>query len=143
MKYKEVKRECPRCQLKWNDDLAASKAVESLKKVDFFWINRDQKSFEWFLHLLNQMETEQALEEEANEYYTEGLKERQRFLDIHMYFTAALQRTDMRAVGLQVALDLLHKKVRPMENLKLNFQRTMLHNLFCYYEWMQDYIYVM
>ena len=34
-----------------------------------------------------------------------------RFLDMHMYVTSALQRTDMKAVGLQLALDLLHEKV--------------------------------
>ena len=33
------------------------------------------------------------------------------FLDMHMYITSALQRTDMKAVGLQLALDLLHEKV--------------------------------
>ena len=30
---------------------------------------------------------------------------------MHMYVTSALQRTDMKAVGLQLALDLLHEKV--------------------------------
>ena len=102
----QVKRQCPRCDLKWNEDLAATDAVHHLKKVDFFWINRDQKSFEWFLTLLNQMETEQAQEELT---VSEG--KGKRFMDIHMYFTQALQKTDMRAVGLQVALDLLYKKV--------------------------------
>lgn len=34
-----------------------------------------------------------------------------RFLDMHMYITSALQRTDMKAVGLQLAMDLLHEKV--------------------------------
>ena len=33
------------------------------------------------------------------------------FLDMHMYITSALQKTDMKAVGLQLALDLLYKKV--------------------------------
>lgn len=33
-----------------------------------------------------------------------------------MYITSALQKTDMKAVGLQLALDLLHEKVR---NIKL------------------------
>ena len=28
--------------------------------MDFFWINRDQKSFEWFVSLLSQLEMEQA-----------------------------------------------------------------------------------
>jgi hypothetical protein len=35
----------------------------------------------------------------------------ERFLDIHMYITAALEKTDMRAVGLQLAMDLLYEKV--------------------------------
>ncbi|CAL8130284.1 unnamed protein product [Orchesella dallaii] len=34
----------------------------------------------------------------------------ERFLDMHMYVTSALQKTDMKAVGLQLALDLLHEK---------------------------------
>ena len=29
-------------------------------KVDFFWINREQRSFEWFVSLLSQLEIEQA-----------------------------------------------------------------------------------
>ena len=113
MRYKAVKRKCPRCELKWNDNLAASSAVQNLKKVDFFWINRDQKSFEWFLALLNQMENEQAMEDlgPLADNNTNCSKSK-RFLDIHMYFTAALQRTDMRAVGLQLALDFLHAKVQ-------------------------------
>ena len=30
---------------------------------------------------------------------------------MHMYITSALQKTDMKAVGLQLALELLHEKV--------------------------------
>ena len=70
-------------------------------QVDFFWINRDQRSFEWFVNLLSQLEIEQAEQGGSME----------RFLDMHMYITSALQKTDMKAVGLQLALDLLHKKV--------------------------------
>ena len=72
-----------------------------LTKVDFFWINRDQKSIEWFIKMLNQLEEEQAGDEAGHH----------KFLDVHMYLTAALQRTDMRAVALQTAIDILHKKV--------------------------------
>ena len=70
-------------------------------KVDFFWINRDQKSFEWFVKLLSQLEIEQSEQDGVMGH----------FLDMHMYITSALQRTDMKAVGLQLALDLLHEKV--------------------------------
>jgi hypothetical protein len=31
---------------------------------------------------------------------------------MHMYITSALQKTDMKAVGLQLALELLHEKVQ-------------------------------
>ena len=64
------------------------------------WINREQRSFEWFVNLLTQLEIEQA--EKG------GLMER--FLDMHMYITSGLQRTDVKAVGLQLALDLLYNK---------------------------------
>jgi hypothetical protein len=67
--------------------------------VDFFWINRDQKCFEWFVSLLSQLEIEQS-EQSGFE----------RFLDLHMFMTAALCKTDVKAIGLQMALDLIHKK---------------------------------
>ena len=67
--------------------------------MDFFWINRDQRSFEWFVSLLSQLEIEQS-EQSGFE----------RFLDMHMYMTSALRKTDVKAIGLQMALDLIHKK---------------------------------
>lgn len=54
------------------------------------------------MNLLSQLEIEQAELGGAME----------RFLEMHMYITSALQKTDMKAVGLQLALDLLHEKVR-------------------------------
>lgn len=70
-------------------------------QVDFYWINRDQRSFEWFVSLLSQLEIEQSEQGGVMGH----------FLEMHMYITSALQRTDMKAVGLQLALDLLHEKV--------------------------------
>ena len=89
---------CPRCEHEFTSDMP--EAMMNLKKVDFFWINRDQRSFEWFVNLLSQLEIQQA--EQG------GVMDR--FLDMHMYITSALQKTDMKAVGLQLALDLLHEK---------------------------------
>ena len=40
-----------------------------------------------------------------------------KFLDIHMYLTAALQKTDMRAIALQTAIEVLHKKVFQICNI--------------------------
>ena len=75
--------------------------LPSLPKVDFFWINREQRSFEWFVEVLSQLEMEQA----------EMGSALGRFLDLHMYITSALKKTDLKAVGLQMALDLIHAKV--------------------------------
>ena len=72
-----------------------------LRQVDFFWINRNQRSFEWFVNMLSNLEMEQA--------EMGGVLDR--FLDLHMYITSALKKTDMKAIGLQMALDLLHAKV--------------------------------
>merc|ERR1719220_585957 len=97
-RYKQVKQQCPSCQHQWPDNLDS--VMGNLKKVDFFWINRDQKSFEWFVNLLSQLEIEQA----------EIGGALSRFLEMHMYVTSALQKTDMKSVFLQMAMDLLHKK---------------------------------
>ncbi|XP_028902128.2 uncharacterized protein LOC105221203 isoform X1 [Zeugodacus cucurbitae] len=97
-RYWKARHTCPRCHYEWASDIP--KTVMNLRKVDFFWINRDQRSFEWFVNLLSQLEIEQA----------ELGGPMERFLDMHMYITSALQRTDMKAVGLQLALDLLHEK---------------------------------
>jgi len=32
------------------------------------------------------------------------------FVDMHIFMTSALQKTDIKATGLQIALDFLHKK---------------------------------
>ena len=98
--------------------------MQNLRKVDFFWINRDQKSFEWFLNLLSEMEAEQENDFDCTEDCEKSSNDdaqnlnkvkdavKKRFLDIHLYFTQALQRNDMRAVGMHLAMDLLHRKVR-------------------------------
>jgi len=56
---------------------------------------------EWFHQLLTQLELEQNEKGGAME----------RFLDIHMYITSALQQDDMRTALLYLALELLYKKI--------------------------------
>ena len=71
-----MKKKCPKCEYQWSDDISSTmfnlRKVNNVKttmiltlilscgQVDFFWINRDQKSFEWFVKLLSQLEIEQA-----------------------------------------------------------------------------------
>uniref|UniRef100_A0A4W4FFQ9 NADPH oxidase, EF-hand calcium binding domain 5 n=1 Tax=Electrophorus electricus TaxID=8005 RepID=A0A4W4FFQ9_ELEEL len=95
--YRMRKQNCPNCSYSWCATIKDSEM--NLRKVDFIWINRDQKSFEWFVSLLTKLEMDQADEE------PEG-----RFLEMHMYMTSALSKNDMKAIGLQMALDLLAKK---------------------------------
>uniref|UniRef100_A0A8C1VQL3 NADPH oxidase, EF-hand calcium binding domain 5 n=1 Tax=Cyprinus carpio TaxID=7962 RepID=A0A8C1VQL3_CYPCA len=95
--YRMRKQNCPNCNYSWCETIKDNEM--KLRKVDFIWINRDQKSFEWFVSLLTKLEMDQADEE------PEG-----RFLEMHMYMTSALSKNDMKAIGLQMALDLLAKK---------------------------------
>ena len=97
-RYLEIKRTCPNCNYSWTSEINTS--MFKLRKVDFIWINREHKSFEWFVSLLSQLEAEQR--EQGGEMSD--------FLEMHMYVTSALQRTDIKAVALQMALDILHKK---------------------------------
>ncbi|NXL38419.1 NOX5 oxidase, partial [Glaucidium brasilianum] len=96
-RYRQRKQRCPSCHYSWCKDLRDEEMT--LRKVDFIWINRDQKHFEWFISLLTKLEMEQAEQE------PEG-----RFLEMHMYMTSALSKNDMKAIGLQMALDLLATK---------------------------------
>ncbi|XP_015781033.1 NADPH oxidase 5 [Tetranychus urticae] len=96
-RYLEARQTCPRCCYSWTDAIPPS--VMKLRKVDFVWINREQSSFEWFVHLLSQLEITQA-----------ELMEADRFLDMHIYITSAIDNADIRAIGLQLALDLMHSK---------------------------------
>ncbi|XP_053206300.1 NADPH oxidase 5-like isoform X2 [Panonychus citri] len=96
-RYAKSKHTCPQCKHSWSD--AVPTDIMRLKKVDFIWLNRDQKSLEWFVHLLTQLEMTQAEIDSKN-----------RFLDIHIFITSALDAADIRALGLQLALGLMHEK---------------------------------
>ncbi|XP_035865550.1 NADPH oxidase 5 [Phyllostomus discolor] len=96
-RYQKRKRTCPNCQHSWMEGIQDDDM--KLHKVDFIWINRHQRAFEWFVSLLTKLEMDQAEETQ------EG-----RFLELHMYMTSALSKNDMKAIGLQMALDLVAKK---------------------------------
>ncbi|XP_015792480.1 NADPH oxidase 5 isoform X2 [Tetranychus urticae] len=96
-RYAKSQHLCPQCNYSWSDAVPID--MMKLKKVDFIWLNRDQKSLEWFVHLLSQLEMTQAQIDPNN-----------RFLDIHIFITAALDSADIRAIGLHLALGLMHEK---------------------------------
>ena len=104
-RYWERRARCHNC--KHNQHVHS---IFNLKKVDFFWINRDQRSFEWFVELLSQLEKEQM----------EKGGSMSRFLDMNMYLTSASEKTDMKVVALQLALNILYnmKEVEPLTGLQ-------------------------
>ena len=64
----------------------------NLEKVHFYWLNREQKAFEWFVELLSEIEAEDT----------------NKIFDINLYLTGAQQKSDMKSSTLFVAMDLLH-----------------------------------
>ncbi|NWY11033.1 NOX5 oxidase, partial [Aphelocoma coerulescens] len=96
-RYRRRKQSCPSCHFSWSEERRDEEMT--LRKVDFIWITRDQQHLQWFLSLLSKLETEQAELEPGG-----------KFLELHLYMTSALGKGDMKALGLQVALDLLAAK---------------------------------
>ncbi|NWT82343.1 NOX5 oxidase, partial [Lanius ludovicianus] len=96
-RYRLRKQSCPSCHFSWCEERRDEEMT--LRKVDFIWITRDQQHLQWFLSLLSKLETEQAELELGG-----------KFLELHLYMTSALGKGDMKALGLQVALDLLAAK---------------------------------
>ena len=68
----------------------ASDRPSKLEKVHFFWLNRDAVAFEWFAHLLAELEKEDT----------------RSLLDIHLCMTGA--RSGAEALGLELARAEMH-----------------------------------
>ncbi|KAJ8305432.1 hypothetical protein KUTeg_015977, partial [Tegillarca granosa] len=101
-RYKTTMRSCPQCAYTWFQEMP--KSLMKLKKVDFIWLNRAQKSFEWFISLLTEIEMDQTrMESSLNPHLTH-------FIDMHLYITSAKQKTDMNGLLLQIALDIIRKE---------------------------------
>lgn len=65
MKLRKVRKKCSGCR---SFREVSSDCVLDPGQVDFIWINRDQKSFEWFVSLLTKLEMDQADEEPEGEH---------------------------------------------------------------------------
>lgn len=94
--FQKKRQRCPRCSHEFVN--TKQPLVHKLRKVDFVWINRDQKSFEWFIKLLAELELTQS-----------QLSPEDRFLDIHVHMTA-MDRAQTKSIGLELALYLVHEK---------------------------------
>jgi predicted ferric reductase len=97
-RYKRAKASCPNCQYKIGDEIMCLGDDKlSVKKVDFIWITREQRSLEWFISMLSQMEIEQAKSQDS-------------FLETHLYVTSAKRQSDLRTIGLHLTLDAICSK---------------------------------
>ena len=97
-RYRKAKATCPNCDFKLGDELlCAGDEKLAVKKVDFIWITREQRSLEWFISMLSQMEIEQA-------------KQNDTFLETHLYVTSAKRQSDLRGIGLHLTLDAICSK---------------------------------
>ncbi|NXD28385.1 NOX5 oxidase, partial [Spelaeornis formosus] len=94
-------------------------------QVDFIWIIWDQQHLQWFLGLLAKLEMEQEELEPGGEREHPVHRSQEiprpwsragsqpepivpgKFLELHLYMTSALAKGDVKALGLQLALELL------------------------------------
>ncbi|CAF0736842.1 unnamed protein product [Brachionus calyciflorus] len=96
-KYRRARATCPSCNYKLGDQMLYQDEKLSVKKVDFIWVTREQRSLEWFISLLSQMEIEQK-------------KNNEMFLETHLYVTSAKRQSDLRTIGLHLTLDALYSQ---------------------------------
>lgn len=96
LRHEQACHRCPNCEHVFCE--ARPVTLNKLRKVDFVWVDRSQQSFEWFVQLMAQLEATQN-----------KLRQKDRFLDMHMYVTSARDPSDMKAVGLLLAMDLLQQ----------------------------------
>lgn len=87
-----------------------------IKKVDFIWINRDYRNFEWFIRLLDQLEQKQ---------------EPHTFLDIHLYFTG-VKTNPLIAFELftRISTDILDEDMLTGLKSRTHFGRPQWNELF-------------
>ncbi|CAF2032667.1 unnamed protein product [Rotaria magnacalcarata] len=98
-----------------------------LQKVDFVWVNRDYKNFEWFLNLLRQFEQEQ-------ENYLALNPNEKRFLDLHLYFTEIKHDENIGNAPLELVTktwkEVTRQDIFTRLQCKTHFGRPQWENLF-------------
>jgi len=87
-------------------------------KIYFYWQNRGQHSFEWFVELLSEIE-----ELDINKYF-----------NLNIYLTGTQSQKDMKSNMLYIAMDMKHKKTKvdliTGLKVKTNFGRPNWNQLF-------------
>ncbi|CAF0823796.1 unnamed protein product [Didymodactylos carnosus] len=105
-RYRNRRHKCPKCHSIWNN--SADHEQLAVRKVDFIWVTRDQRSLEWFISLLSQMEIEQK-RLRAGEHEDP-------LLEVHLYVTSARRLSDLKALNVYLSLDLVEHKENNRDN---------------------------
>jgi ferredoxin-NADP reductase len=93
-RYRQSRAKCPNCDHKISNKLMSQQDKLAVKRVDFIWITREQRSLEWFISIISQMEIEQRKNNES-------------FLETHLYVTSAKRQSDLKTISLQYTIDCL------------------------------------
>ena len=98
-RYRNLRHRCPNCDYIWDNPQNDETFVT---KVDFIWVTRDQRSLEWFISLLAQMEIEQS--------HLRQNSDRGPLLEVHLYITSAKSLADLKALNVYLSLDIIGKE---------------------------------
>ena len=71
-------------------------------QVDFIWVTREQRSLEWFISLLTQMEIEQQRLRQNSD--------KESLLEVHLYVTSAQSPADLKVLNIYLSLDLIGRE---------------------------------
>ncbi|CAF4492269.1 unnamed protein product, partial [Rotaria sp. Silwood2] len=98
-RYRNRRHKCPNCEYIWDNPESEELC---LKKVDFIWVTREQRSLEWFISLLAQMEIEQQRLRQNSDKGS--------LLEVHLYVTSAQSQADLKALNVYLSLDLIGRE---------------------------------
>lgn len=91
-RFNRMNARCKQCHTPISKSLLfSSDDYIRIRKVDFIWVTRDQRSLEWFISLLSRMEIDQR-------------KNNVNFLETHLYVTSAKRQSDLKTIGLHITL---------------------------------------
>ncbi|CAF1066670.1 unnamed protein product [Adineta steineri] len=98
-RYRNLRHKCPNCEHIWDNPQNDEPFV---KKVDFIWVTREQRSLEWFISLLARMEIEQQ--------HLRQNSDKGPLLEVHLYVTSAKSAADLKALNVYLSLDLIGRE---------------------------------
>ncbi|CAF2124187.1 unnamed protein product [Rotaria magnacalcarata] len=98
-RYRNRRHKCPNCEYIWDNPESEELCI---KKVDFIWVTREQRSLEWFISLLAQMEIEQQR--------LRQISDKGSLLEFHLYVTSAQSQADLKALNIYLSLDLIGRE---------------------------------